>query len=322
MSFFQTLKEKFTGKKDADQYLSGFHKTSQGIGQKLRALFGGKTDIDDSFYEDLMTVFLESDIGLKTATKILTSTKKKVKSYGYHKIDDALDCVSEAMADFFVGLDSNVSMYEGRLNVVLIVGVNGSGKTTSVAKLAKYYQQQGKNVVLAAADTFRAGAVTQLEEWASRLDIPCVAGKHNADPASVVTDAIRNAQQNHADLLLIDTAGRLQNKVNLMNELVKMNRVILKETGQAPDHVWLVLDATTGQNALTQAEAFTQAVSVTGIICTKMDGTAKGGILLAIADVLKIPVKFVGLGESADAMRPFDHESYLFSITEEFHHAG
>lgn len=322
MSFFLNLKDKFTKKKDQDIYLSGFRKTSQSFGQKLQEYFNGKSLIDESFYEDLMVILLQSDIGLKTANKILNATKKKVKTDNIVSIMEAMDVVSEAMAQLFTGLDSDVQMSEGRLNVVLVVGVNGSGKTTTVAKLAKLYADQGKRVVLAAADTFRAGAVTQLEEWAQRLDIPCISGKANADPASVVTDACRQAIRENYDILLVDTAGRLQNKVNLMNELAKMNRVIVKETGRDPDHVWLILDATTGQNALTQAESFTNAVSVTGIVCTKMDGTAKGGILLAIADTLKIPVKFVGLGENASDLRPFDPESYLYSITEEFSDVG
>ncbi|TFG82103.1 MAG: signal recognition particle-docking protein FtsY [Erysipelotrichales bacterium] len=322
MSFFQNLKDKFTKKNDQDIYLSGFRKTSQGFGQKIQTYFSGKALIDDKFYEDLMIILIQSDLGLKTSTKILNITKKKVISANITSVADALGVISEAMAQLFTGMDCDVEMLEDRLNVILVVGVNGSGKTTTVAKLAKLYKDQGKSVVLAAADTFRAGAVTQLEEWAERLDIPCISGKANADPASVVTDACRTALQENYDILLIDTAGRLQNKVNLMNELAKMNRVITKETGKIPDHVWLVLDATTGQNALTQAEAFTAAVSVTGIICTKMDGTAKGGILLSIADSLKIPVKFVGLGENAADLRPFDVESYLYSITEEFNDVG
>lgn len=322
MSFFQNLKEKFTGKKDKEIYLSGFKKTNEGFSKKLRTFFLGKSTIDDLFYEDLMIILLESDIGLKTSTKILNATKKKVKQQGYTSIDDALDCVSEAMADLFIGMDTEVVLTPDHMNVILVVGVNGSGKTTSVAKLAKHYQDQGKKVVLAAADTFRAGAVTQLEEWADRLAIECISGSDHADPASVVIDALRKAKEVEADILIVDTAGRLQNKVNLMNELAKMNRVVVKETGNTPDHVWLVLDATTGQNALVQAEAFTNAVKVTGIICTKMDGTAKGGILLAIADLLKIPVKFVGLGENAEDMKPFDAVSYLYSITEAFHDVG
>lgn len=322
MSFFQNLKDKFTKTKDQDIYLSGFKKTSAGFGQKMREFFNGKSLIDETFYEDLMIILVQSDIGLKTANKILTATKKKVKYDAITEISAALDCVSEAMSELFAGLNSDVAMPKGQLNVVLVVGVNGSGKTTTVAKLAKLYADEGKRVVVAAADTFRAGAVTQLEAWAERLNIPCISGKPNADPASVVTDACRQALSENYDILLVDTAGRLQNKVNLMNELAKMNRVIVKETGKDPDHVWLILDATTGQNALTQAQAFTAAVSVTGIVCTKMDGTAKGGILLAIADTLNIPVKFVGLGENASDLRPFDPESYLYSITEAFHDAG
>jgi fused signal recognition particle receptor len=322
MSFFQTLKDKFTFKKDKDIYLKGFSKTSQGFGKRVRDFFGSKTQIDESFYEDLMIILMESDIGLATSNKILNSTKKKIKNQKLTTIPEALDGVGEAMAQLFEGLDSDVEMHQDRLNVILVVGVNGSGKTTTVAKLAKLYADQGKRVALAAADTFRAGATTQLEEWAKMLDILCIAGRDNADPASVLTDALRKAMNENYDILLVDTAGRLQNKVNLMNELAKMNRVVVKETAHTPDHVWLVLDATTGQNALVQAEAFRTAVNVTGIICTKMDGTAKGGILLAIADMLKIPVKFVGLGENAEDLRVFDAQSYLYSITEEFQNVG
>jgi fused signal recognition particle receptor len=322
MSFFQKLKDKFTQKKDQDIYLSGFRKTNQSLGTKMHEFFNGKSIIDETFYEDLMVVLVQSDIGLKTANKILNTVKKKVKNENITSISEALECVSEAMADLFTGLDNDVEMISDHLNVVLVVGVNGSGKTTTVAKLAKFYTDQGKKVVLAAADTFRAGAITQLEQWAKQLDIPCIAGRANADPASVVTDACRQALNEQYDILLIDTAGRLQNKVNLMNELAKMNRVIVKETGRQPDHVWLILDATTGQNALVQAAAFMAAVTVNGIVCTKMDGSAKGGILLAIADTLKIPVKFVGLGENAADLRPFDADSYLFSITEEFSDVG
>jgi|GEM_PF-280618 len=316
MSFFSSLKDKFSKKKDADVYLSGFSKTNQKFGSKLKEFFIGSTQINEDFYEELMVTLLESDVGITTAKNLIAKLQKKINFMMITEANDAIELLVEEMAALFEPLDSSNELNEEGLNVILIVGVNGSGKTTSVAKLAKFYKDQGKSVVVAAADTFRAGAITQLQEWARRLDVVCVAGKPEADPSSVVVDACRYAIEQHCDILLVDTAGRLQTKVNLMNELSKMNRVIVRETGVNPKKVWLVLDGTTGQNALSQAKSFTEAVNVNGIICTKMDGTAKGGILLAIADTLKLPVVFVGLGEKAEDLRPFDTDSYLYSITQ------
>ncbi len=198
-----------------------------------------------------------------------------------------------------------------------MVGVNGSGKTTTTAKLAKRFMEDGKRVMTAAADTFRAGAVDQLENWSKRLDIPCIKGRENGDPSAVLVDACRYAKEHHVDVLIGDTAGRLQNKTNLMKELSKMKRVVEKEIPNAPHEVWLVLDATTGQNGISQAQIFMETTNVTGIILTKMDGTAKGGIVIAIRDLLGLPVKYIGLGESMDDLRPFDIDTYLYGLCED-----
>ena len=212
--------------------------------------------------------------------------------------------------------DEPVHVNEDGPTVLLLVGVNGSGKTTTAAKLTNALLEQKKSVVLAAADTFRAGAVDQLTRWGERLNVPCVKGRENGDPSAVLVDGCRYAKEHHCDYLIGDTAGRLQNKVNLMNELSKMRRVIEREIPGAPHEVWLVLDATTGQNGIQQAKVFLEATKVSGIILTKMDGTAKGGIVMAIRDQLGLPVRYIGLGEQPQDLRPFDIESYLYGICE------
>ena len=200
--------------------------------------------------------------------------------------------------------------------VILMVGVNGSGKTTTTAKLAKRFTEANKSVVLAAADTFRAGAVDQLAKWAQRLDLPCIKGRENGDPSAVLVDACRYAKEHHADIVIGDTAGRLQNKANLMKELEKMKRVTAKEIPGAPHEVWLGIDATTGQNGISQASVFMETTDVSGIILTKTDGTAKGGIVIAIRDLLGLPVTYIGLGEGVDDLRPFDINAYLYGLCE------
>ena len=200
--------------------------------------------------------------------------------------------------------------------MILMVGVNGSGKTTTTAKLAKRFTEANKSVVLAAADTFRAGAVDQLAKWAQRLDLPCIKGRENGDPSAVLVDACRYAKEHHADIVIGDTAGRLQNKANLMKELEKMKRVTAKEIPGAPHEVWLVIDATTGQNGISQASVFMETTDVSGIILTKTDGTAKGGIVIAIRDLLGLPVTYIGLGEGVDDLRPFDINAYLYGLCE------
>ena len=270
-----------------------------------------------------MIVLLESDVGIQTAEKICDQLKTTVDQYRYVTFKDVMAFLMEIMQNIYLeSTDAPIVMNENGPTVILMVGVNGSGKTTTCAKLTKLYQSQGKKVGVVAADTFRAGAIEQLARWADKLGVPCIKGRENGDPSSVLVDGCRYAKEHNLDILLCDTAGRLQNKVNLMNELAKMRKVIGREIEGAPHHVWLVLDSTTGQNGLSQAKIFQEVTDVTGIILTKMDGTAKGGIVLAIKDVLHIPVYYLGLGEREDDLKPFDLDLYLYSISEGIRDVG
>lgn len=323
MSFFNQLKDKFTKKKDGDRYLSGFNKTSDSMGKKLNKMSFGFNGVTEEFLEELMIVLLESDVGIQTAEKICDQLKKTVEQYRYVTFKDVMAFLMEIMQNIYLETqDLPIQLNLQGPTVILMVGVNGSGKTTSCAKLIKCYQDQGKTVGVVAADTFRAGAIQQLAKWAEKLNVPCIKGKENGDPSSVLVDGCRYAVEHQLDILLCDTAGRLQNKVNLMNELSKMRKVIGREIENAPHHVWLVLDSTTGQNGLSQAKIFQEVTDVTGIILTKMDGTAKGGIVLAIKDVLQIPVYYLGLGEKEDDLKPFDLDLYLYSISEGIRDVG
>ncbi|MCF0111443.1 MAG: signal recognition particle-docking protein FtsY [Erysipelotrichaceae bacterium] len=319
MGFISSLKDKFSKKKDtnATRYLDGYKKTRKSFGERLGSVFQIFDGLSDDFLEELMIVLLESDCGVQTAEKIVDMVQEEGKDRYIVSYDDVVETVIEQMNKVY-DKDSIEPIHynpDGP-TIILVVGINGSGKTTSIAKLAYQYKQQGKKVAVAAGDTFRAGAVAQLEEWARRLDIPCVKGKENADPSSVMVDACRFAKENDIDILLADTSGRLQNKANLMRELEKMHRVIGKEIENAPQETWLVLDATTGQNGMNQAEEFFKTSKVTGIILTKLDGTAKGGIILAIRDRLRLPVRYVGLGETMEDLREFDIDDFLYSIAE------
>ncbi len=314
MGFFDNLKSAFSAKKDKQHYLNGFRETSRAFNQRLGSLKERYQTPDAAFYEELMVILIQSDIGLDTANRILDTLKKKVgrTQPGFEEIKQLL---YEAMSDVYGDPKWEHPRVKPPL-VIFLVGVNGSGKTTTAAKLANYFKERGRKVLLVAADTFRAGAIRQLDEWAKRLDLPCVRGKEGGDPASAVVDGLRFGKENEAEVILVDTAGRLQNKNNLMKELAKMHKVAGREIEGAPHLSWLVLDATTGQNGLSQAKIFLEATSINGIILTKMDGTSKGGIVLAIKDQLKLPVCFVGTGESLDALREFDLDSYLYSIAE------
>ncbi|MCF0115133.1 MAG: signal recognition particle-docking protein FtsY [Erysipelotrichaceae bacterium] len=317
MSFLDSIKNAFKKKDDQAIYLSGFKKTSDSLGAKLFGLKKQYNGVDEAFLEELTIVLLESDVGITTADLICERLKKRAEEYPKLPFDWAMDILVELMAEIYNETENvPIVMNENGTTVIFLVGVNGSGKTTTCAKLIDYYKTQGKSVAVAAADTFRAGAVAQLEEWANRLGVPCIKGKENGDPSAVLVDACRFAKENNIDILLCDTAGRLQNKISLMNELAKMHKVTGREIENAPHNVWLVLDATTGQNGLAQAEIFDNATHLTGIILTKMDGTAKGGIILAIKNKLKLPVLFIGLGERQEDLRPFDLNSYLASISE------
>ncbi len=314
MAFFQKIKDAFARNKDKDKYLSGLSRSKKTFGDRLRALSNNFHGIDDELLEEIMILMLESDVGIHTAQKLVDQFEKEGKNIkNYDSMEDYLISI---LYDFYdPESDPQIRYNEDGPTVILMVGGNGAGKTTTSAKLIEYYKEQGKSVAVAAADTFRAGAIDQIATWAQRLDVPCIKGKQGQDPSSVLVDACRYAKENDIDILIADTAGRLQNKTNLMKELSKMNRVCEKEIPGAPQEVWLVLAATTGQNGISQAKEFLEATNVTGIILTKMDGTAKGGVVMAIRDLLHLPVRFLGLGEKPADLRPFDLNAYLIGIT-------
>lgn len=315
MGFLDSLKQAITGKKDTGKYLSGFAKTNNALGRKLKFITENNTKNKEDFVEQLMITLIESDIGYKTSEDICDRFFKETQDYLYLRQEDVMDILLETFDDIYnEKKDDEIKYNSDGPTVILMVGVNGSGKTSTCAKLAKMYKDQGKKVCLAAGDTFRAGAIEQLREWANRLDVDFVAGKEFEDPSSVLVNACRYAKENDIDILLCDTAGRLQTKVNLMAELAKMRRVVGKEIPGAPHNVWMVLDANTGQNGMSQATLFNEVTDLTGIILTKMDGTSKGGIIIAIKNVLGIPVRFITLGETADDIKPFDFDLYLYSI--------
>lgn len=317
MEFLNKLKQKFSKKDDKAIYLSGFKKTNDKLGEKLNDLAFHYRGINDEFLEELTIVLLESDIGIQTADLICEKLKEKAKNYPVIQFEWAINFLLEIMSEIYLETpDIPIKYNENGPTVIFLVGVNGAGKTTSCAKLIKKYKDEGKSVACVAADTFRAGAIDQLVRWCEKLDVPCVKGRENGDPSAALVDGCRYAKEHNIDILLCDTAGRLQNKIGLMNELNKMHKVVGREIDGAPHNVWLLLDATTGQNGLSQAEIFNEACDLTGIILTKMDGTAKGGIIVAIKNKLKIPVLFIGLGEKEDDLRPFDLDSYLYSISQ------
>lgn len=317
MGIFAKLKASIQGRDDADRYLKGLDKSKKSFGERLRRLANGFRGVDDDFLEEVMVILLEADVGIHTAEKITSRLESEAARQHLKTFDEISECLVSVMLEMYQEHeDEPVHVNEDGPTVLLLVGVNGSGKTTTAAKLTNALLEQKKSVVLAAADTFRAGAVDQLARWGERLNVPCVKGRENGDPSAVLVDGCRYAKEHHCDYLIGDTAGRLQNKVNLMNELSKMRRVIEREIPGAPHEVWLVLDATTGQNGIQQAKVFLEATKVSGIILTKMDGTAKGGIVMAIRDQLGLPVRYIGLGEQPQDLRPFDIESYLYGICE------
>ena len=317
MGIFAKLKASIQGRDDADRYLKGLDKSKKSFGERLRRLASGFRGVDDDFLEEVMVILLEADVGIHTAEKITSRLESEAARQHLKTFDEISECLVSVMLEMYQEHeDEPVHVNEDGPTVLLLVGVNGSGKTTTAAKLTNALLEQKKSVVLAAADTFRAGAVDQLARWGERLNVPCVKGRENGDPSAVLVDGCRYAKEHHCDYLIGDTAGRLQNKVNLMNELSKMRCVIEREIPGAPHEVWLVLDATTGQNGIQQAKVFLEATKVSGIILTKMDGTAKGGIVMAIRDQLGLPVRYIGLGEQPQDLRPFDIESYLYGICE------
>lgn len=318
MGILSKLKDAFTRNKDKDRYLKGLTRSKKSFADRIRALALGFSGVNDAFLEDLMETLLEADLGIETAEKIVNEVENRAIDQRMKKFDEIVDCLISVMRELY-GEDDKDLIQENPdgPTVILMVGVNGSGKTTTCAKLTKYLQQDNRRIVLAAGDTFRAGAIEQLARWADKLGVHCVKGKENSDPSATMVDGCRYAKQENADYLICDTAGRLQNKTNLMKELEKMHRVINREIAGAPHEVWLVLDATTGQNGISQAKLFLESTNVSGIVLTKMDGTAKGGIVIAIRSLLGVPVKFIGLGEKEDDLRPFDIDSYLYGLCED-----
>ena len=293
--------------------VEGLSKTRENIVKGIDSIFSGFSSIDDDFYEEIEEILIMGDLGINATTSIIEDLKRKVKE---QKIKDPVQCkqllIDSIKEEMNVG--ETAYEFENRKSVVLVIGVNGVGKTTSVGKLAGKLKDQGKKVILAAADTFRAAAGEQLSEWANRAGVEMIGGQEGSDPASVVYDAVSAAKARHADVLLCDTAGRLHNKKNLMAELGKINRILEREYPEAYRETLVVLDGTTGQNALAQAREFKDVADITGIILTKLDGTAKGGIAVAIHSELGIPVKYIGLGESIDDLQKFDSDEFVNAL--------
>lgn len=319
MSFFKKLKEKITKQTDAvtEKFKEGLTKTRDSFSGRVNDLVARYRKVDEDFFEELEEILIQADVGFETVMELIEELKMEVKRKNIQDPAEVQSVISEKLVEIYeTGDDASpeLNIQEEGLTVLLFVGVNGVGKTTTIGKLAHKFKAEGKNVVLAAGDTFRAGAIEQLEVWGERVGVDVIKQGAGSDPAAVMFDAIQAAKSRNADILICDTAGRLQNKVNLMKELEKVKRVIEREVPGAPHEVLLVLDATTGQNALIQAKTFKEATNVSGIVLTKLDGTAKGGIVLAIRNELGIPVKFVGLGEKMDDLQEFNAEQYVYGL--------
>lgn len=319
MSFFKKLKDKFTQSTDSvtEKFKDGLSKTRNNFTNKVNDLVARYRKVDEDFFEELEEILIQADVGFNTVMDLIEELKTEVKKKNIQDPAEVQSVISEKLVEIYEsGEDTpnNINIQEEGLTVILFVGVNGVGKTTTIGKLAYKYKEEGKKVLLAAGDTFRAGAIDQLEVWGDRVGVEVIKQAEGSDPAAVMFDAVQAAKARNADILLCDTAGRLQNKVNLMNELEKVKRVIEREVPNAPHEVLLVLDATTGQNAMIQAKTFKESTEVSGIVLTKLDGTAKGGIVLAIRNELHIPVKFVGLGEKMDDLQEFDAEKYVYGL--------
>lgn len=302
MGFFERLKE-------------GLKKTRTSIVNGLDSVFGDYSEVDDDFFEDLLDVLVMADMGINTSKDIIDELQKR--TYSEHIKDPS--AVKQMLEETLIKRcepDEHAYDFLDRKSVVLVVGVNGVGKTTTIGKLASGMTKEGKKVVLCAADTFRAAAIDQLEVWADRASCDIVKQAEGSDPASVVYDGLASMKAKNSDIMICDTAGRLHNKKNLMDELAKIGRIIEREMPDVKKEIFLVLDATTGQNALSQAKEFADSCGVTGLVITKMDGTAKGGIAVAVADQFHIPIKYIGVGEQADDLQKFDAESYIKAIIE------
>ena len=320
MGFFTQIKEKLVGKstKQNEKYVVGLDKSSETFSDRINELAARFRKINDEYFEELENILIMADVGVSMVMKIVSEIKAEVR---IRNITDPRE-INDIIVDKMFVIYANESVMSTKINyaaegltVILMVGVNGAGKTTTFGKLAhRIVHDEGKKVVVAAGDTFRAGAIDLLAVWAERVGVDIVKGKEGGDPSAVVFDALNKAKETGADVLICDTAGRLQNKVNLMNKFKKMNRIIKRVVPEGPHETLLVVDATTGQNGVSQAIEFSKITDITGIVLTKMDGTAKGGIVLSIKDQLNIPVKFIGLGEQVDDLQEFDLEQYIYGL--------
>ncbi|MCR2804981.1 signal recognition particle-docking protein FtsY [Paenibacillus soyae] len=318
MSFFKKLKESIASKTEAvtNVFKEGLSKTRTAFVERVEELITRRKKIDEEFYEELEEILIGADVGVNTVMQLIDELRGEVKKRKIENAAELQPVLSEKLVEMLRGDDhAELRMApDGQITVILFVGVNGVGKTTTIGKLAHKFKSEGKNVLLAAGDTFRAGAIEQLEVWGQRVGVDVIKQSSGSDPAAVMFDAVQAAKQRKVDVLLCDTAGRLQNKTNLMEELNKIFRVIQRELPDAPHEVLLVLDATTGQNALSQAKLFGEKSGVTGLVLTKLDGTAKGGIVVAIRNELNLPVKLVGLGEKMGDLQTFDSEQFVHAL--------
>jgi len=318
MGLFEKFKSVFkkSEKKDIEAYEDGLEVTRKEFVSKLSLLGIKYTKVDSEYYDELERILIEADIGVNTVYKLIDKLKKRVKEENITSTKELGEVIVDEMFLIYVGNDTlsdKIKMNENGPTVILMVGVNGVGKTTTIGKLAYKYKNEGKKVMLIAGDTFRAGAVEQLKEWSNRVGVEFF-GKENSDPAGVIYDGLVLAKEKDIDIVLVDTAGRLQNKQGLMAELEKINKVIGRHVEGAPQETLLVIDAATGQNGISQAESFKEITNITGIVLTKLDGTAKGGIVLAIKENVGLPVKFIGLGEKMEDLKSFDIESYIYGL--------
>ena len=320
MGFFNKIKEKFVGKsaKQNEKYVAGLDRSNVTFSDRINELAARFREINEDYFEELENILIMSDVGVSMVMKIVYEIKNEVRIQNITDPKQINDIIVDKMFVIYANdsvMTTKINYASEGLTVILMVGVNGAGKTTTIGKLAnRIVQDEGKKVMVAAGDTFRAGAIDQLAVWADRVGVEIVKGREGGDPSAVVFDALKQAKEKNVDVLICDTAGRLQNKVNLMKELEKMNRIIKREVPDAPHETLLVIDATTGQNGVSQAVEFSKITDITGLVLTKMDGTAKGGIVLSIKDQLNIPVKFIGLGEGVDDLQEFDLDQYIYGL--------
>ena len=296
-----------------DKIKAGLTKTRDALGSTLSGIFSGFSELDDDFYDELEECLILADLGVETSGKAVQQLRRRVKEQHLKTAEDAKAALKDILTEMLNVGDQNLNL-STTPSVILVIGVNGVGKTTTIAKLSAQLKAEGKKVILAAADTFRAGAIDQLQVWADQVGVDLIKQGEGADPAAVVFDAVSAAKKRNADVLIVDTAGRLHNKKNLMDELSKINRILARELPDASRENLLVIDATTGQNAVNQAKEFKNTAQITGLVLTKLDGTAKGGIVFSVKEELDIPVKFVGVGEKIDDLQPFEAKSFVEAL--------